>query len=157
MTSVIDRAIAKALRDASADLKDLDVEVEVDLASHEDIETPREALYEAVYAVFRALPPRLARGTVLRIRTRDRAGGDIEIVWEADETVATPPMSRTADVLRGGPHGDIYALALIGLEAICRTRTEHIQVPARGRDGPVYHRRFMLLVPSLERAPGRYP
>lgn len=156
-SSVVDRAIARALQDAEAELRRRDVRAVTHLDSHEELDTARQTLYEAVYAVFRALPARLAPGSVLEVRTSDRPGGDIELVWNVRETAPAPPMSRTSDVLRNGPYGDLFGLALVGLERICRTRAEHLQVPEPGPGGQLYHRRFMLLVPSLTRVPGWYP
>lgn len=126
------------------------------------LRTSDEVVYQAVYTIFRGLPARLVDGATLRVSTHARAGGDVELVWEAAETA--PPASRAsgstpAEVLAEGPFGDLFEVALVALEDVCRARgglSERVEeAPASSAilREPVVHRRYMFLIPSLDRAP----
>lgn len=155
------RAILAALRDSADEYEAHGILVVTDLAPTSGLRTNDEIVYRAVTTIFRALPRRLARGAVLRIATHPRAGGDVELIWEAREDIG---MSRNVGshdplhVLATGPHGDLLNVAVTALEEICRARgglveQDHQEPPLSSgllRE-PTLRRRYLFLIPSLER------
>lgn len=118
-----------AIQDALADAKERYDEKGILVVAHLDatnaLDVDEATLSQAVYTLFRGLHARLPPGAALYVWTRDRAGGDVELVWESRED---PGSARTelpdpGERLREGPYGDLYELALLGLNAICRVRS----------------------------------
>lgn len=115
-----------------------------------------DVLEEALSVIFRALPARLLAGSVLYVTTRDRAGGDVELSWEARDEPAAEP--RADALLREGPYGDLLGLAILGLAEICRTRhalAERPEPPPSGSSSVMaeeafgkVRRRYLFLIPG---------
>lgn len=122
----INRIIERALHDASDVLEDKGVLIVAHLEATTPFDDAPAALEQALYTVVRALAERISVGTTLHILTQDRAGGDIELSWEARE-----PETGVSDdvplrkVVRPGPYGDLLELAIVGLEAVSRMRGAH--------------------------------
>lgn len=165
---LVNRAVRDALRDGLAAYEDRGVLVLLHLDATVELRTEEPALYQAVYTIFRGIPDRLAPGATLFVRTRDRAGGDIELSWEArevppDKATQVEPTPRQA--LRHGPYGDLLELALAGLESFCRVRAgllEDADPPMQETtsflsQAPHIRRRYLFLIPSLERDLGWSP
>lgn len=118
-----------AIQDALADARERYDEKGILLVTHLHATNPLDVdeatLTQAVYTLFRGLHVRLPPGAALYVWTRDRAGGDVELVWESreDPGVVRAELPDPAERLREGPYGDLYELALLGLDAICRVRT----------------------------------
>lgn len=159
----VNQAVRDALRDAEDAYASRGIlvvpsfEATTRLATHDDL------LYQAVYTIFRGLPARLPPGASLLVSTADRAGGDVELAWEAREDPAQAPAPPDPDprvLLRHGPYGDLLEVALLGLDALCRVRAAAKEEPDAERRpsataldlSPRVRRRFSFLVPSLERA-----
>lgn len=158
--SLVDRAIRDALRDGLDAYEQQGVLVLPHLESRTPLSTDEPTLYQAIYTIFRGLPERLAPGATLFIRTRDRAGGDIELVWEAREVPhAREPSPTPAVALGHGPYGDLLELAIIGLESLCRARGGVVEEPEDEvgesvtflRLAPRVRRRYFFLIPALRR------
>lgn len=152
-------AIEHALRDAAPVIEGRGIIVVKNLEATIALATEDPVLHQALYTIFRGLPDRLAPGATLLVSTRDRAGGDIELIWEARE-VANTAADDARIPLAGGPYGDLLELALEGLDAICRVRSEHHEDPERPpgssnvlQRAPHVRRRYSFLVPSLIRTP----
>ena len=148
--------VREALRDAAPVIEARGIVVVLDLAAAVPLENEPPALHRAIYTLMRGLPERLPRGSTLRVSTRDRAGGDVELAWDAMEAPgAEDPSPR--DALRLGPYGDLFDLALLGLSSICRARAGLIESgpdPPRASD---VQRRYTVLIPTRSRDPlGRY-
>lgn len=167
---LVNRAVADALRDAQATYAARGIRVVASLLATVELQTADRALYEAVYTVFRGLPLRLVRGSELHVWTQDRAGGDVELAWEAREPTGGPPLDASVAptdearlLLREGPYGDLLEVALLGLDALCRARSVareggHGPAPEAARlDTSEVRRRFTFLIPSLGREPGWSP
>ncbi|HET6404422.1 MAG TPA: hypothetical protein VFH78_07235 [Candidatus Thermoplasmatota archaeon] len=151
----VDEAIRRALRDGEADYAARGVRVELDLRCRTQLRTEEPVLDRALYTIFRGLPARLAPGATVRISTRDMAGGDVEIAWEAVESAEPPPAEAFT---RGHAYGDLLELAIAGMETICRARSGRMEVEdATLRLAPDVRRRYVFLVPSLDRSPSWSP
>lgn len=144
----VDDVIRQALLDAAPAYAARGIAVAPQLASTTALETHGAVLEATLASIFRGLPLRLARGSVLRIWTHDRAGGDVELVWEGDE------VDDLEDA--GAPQGDLFALALSGLEELCRARHGRVDVDAP-LDGGGTRRRRTFLIPPLARRQGWRP
>lgn len=158
-------AIQEALRDGADAYEAAGILVVPHLDARSTSAGDPQVIYQSVYTIFRALPARLPPAAVLYVATRDRAGGDVELTWEAreegghegDET-ASPEA-----VLRTGPYGDLLELALLGLEAICRARSglaQRADVEGAAAASPIaaatagrIRRRYLFLLPSAPRDP----
>lgn len=125
----VQEAIERALADARQDYDAAGVIVVTSFEATHAIDASEPALREAIYTIFRGLPARIAPGASLFIGTVDRAGGDVELVWEARERVGVgdPGARGVRETLRAGPYGDLYELAMLGLESICRARAGYIE------------------------------
>lgn len=166
MASTVNAAIKQALEHAAPVLEARGILVVARLDATVELENEPPALHEAIYTIFRGLPDRLPRGATLYVTTRDRAGGDVELTWEAREDA--PAAEAPREALRQGPHGDLLDLALLGLESICRARAgllERPDPPAAGAsssalapdDAGKVRRRYAFLIPGRSRDPrGRY-
>lgn len=166
MASTVNAAIKQALADAAGVLRERGILVVARLDATVPLENEPPALHQAVYTIFRGLPERLPRGATLYVTTRDRAGGDVELVWEARED--PPPLDASPrEALRQGPYGDLLELALLGLESICRARAgllERPEAPAPASSSALapdvagkVRRRFAFLIPGRPHDPtGRY-
>lgn len=164
---LVNQAIRDALRDGAQAYEERGILVLPHLDATIRLATEEPSLYQATYTIFRGLPDRLAPGATLFVRTRDRAGGDIELSWEAREV---PPDGGESDptareALRHGPYGDLLELALKGLEAFCRVRSgieqdaeePVVQSVTFLRLSPHIRRRYLFLIPSLDRDLGWSP
>ncbi|HEX2022749.1 MAG TPA: hypothetical protein VHH36_08540 [Candidatus Thermoplasmatota archaeon] len=157
--SLTARAIREALRDGSAAYAERDVAPLLSLEATADEGWDDPVLHQAIYTVFRGLPFRLAAGSSLHVATLDRAGGDVELTWEAREVgLPSPSVSRPSEPLAQGPLGDLFDLALLGLEEICRARSGVVErtpqdpvLAARARVAGAVPRRFFFLIPGPER------
>lgn len=145
MTSIIDRTIGEALAASRASYQARGIRVLADLRASASLATHDPVVQGAFATLFRALPDRLVPGSVLDVRTLDRAGGDVEVEVEAEWLARADRR-----------HSDLVELALAGLEEICRARSGRVELEARP-DGSGPRRRLLFLVPSLERAPGWHP
>ena len=160
---LVNQAVQDALRDAEEAYVARGVLVVVELDACTTLETHEPLLYQAVYTIFRGLPARLAPGTTLFVSTQDRAGGDIELTWEArEDPEAAPAHGGDPDprlLLRHGPYGDLLEVALLGLDSFCRVRSTARERPEAPRPlsataldlSPKVRRRFSFLIPSLSR------
>lgn len=166
MTSCqVNAAIERALADGAADYAEQGIIVTRSLDATIALATDEPVLEQALYTIFRGLPARLVRGATLLVSTRDRAGGDIELVWEARELDVPPPAGAgDRSPLARGQHGDLLELAVRGLESICRARGGHEDRTTRAASSsnflklaPHVRRRYLFLIPSLRRASGGYP
>lgn len=158
----VNDAIERALRDGAAAYEERGVLVIPHLEATCRLATDAAVLEGSLYTIFRGLPDRLSRGATLFVSTRDRAGGDIELVWEAREAALPDP--RASDLrgtLKHGPYGDLLELALEGLERFCRVRGA-VRADTDGQEearsthlalAPGIRRRYFFLVPSLQREP----
>ena len=166
MASTVNDAVQRALADAAAVVEARGILVGPRLEATVALENEPPALHQAVYTLFRGLPERLPPGATLYVTTRDRAGGDVELTWEAREA-PLPGDAAPREALRQGPYGDLLELALLGLESICRARAGLLERPAqRGGSGSsalapevgtMVRRRFAFLIPGRSRDPrGRY-
>lgn len=164
---LVNRAVLDALRDGATAYEGQGVLVLPHLDATYRLATNEPSLYQAIYTIFRGLADRLAPGATLFIRTRDRAGGDIELSWEAREVHDTEGEadSTAREALRRGPYGDLLELALVGLESFCRVRSgmqEEADAPMADsvtflQLAPHIRRRYLFLIPSLERDPAWAP
>lgn len=162
---VVNRAIRDALRDAEEDYAQRGILVVPALTAEGRLRTHEDVLYQSVYTIFRGLPARLPAGAVLYVATEDRAGGDVELTWEAREEPGAPTAPRAREELaarlREGPYGDLFEVALLGLDALCRSRgvlMERAEEQTRPTTSildltPKVRRRYAFLIPSLDRAP----
>lgn len=155
----VNAAIEHALRDAAPAIEEQGIIVVKSLEATAVLATEDPVLHQALYTIFRGLPDRLAPGATLLVSTRDRAGGDIELIWEARE-LASSAGDGTKIPLAHGPYGDLLELALEGLDAICRVRAGHQEEPERPpvssnvlQRAPHVRRRYFFLIPSLVRTP----
>lgn len=147
-------AIERALRDGDSAYATRGILVLPHLEATTLLDEDDPALTEAIYTIFRALPERLAPGASLLIATRDRAGGDIELLWEASELLRAAKGDGKSPFERG-PYSDLLALAIAGLDDICRVRmaTREDDVPRSGassslmRVPPRTRRRHLFLIP----------
>lgn len=163
MECPVGRAIVDALRDSAEAYEARGILVITDLTPTSGLVTSDAIVHRAVYTCFRVLPARLARGASIRISTHARAGGDLELIWEAreDADVAAPSEGTTPrTALSRGPHGDLLEVAVTALEDICRARgglveQQHIEPPASSAilREPTVWRRYLFLIPSQERQP----
>ena len=152
----MNRAVREALRDAAPVIKTRGIVVATDLAATSPLENEPPALHQAIYTLLRGLPERLPRGSTLRVSTRDRAGGDVELAWEATEAPRLEDPSPR-DALRHGPYGDLLDLALLGLESVCRARAGLLESPPGPPRASDVQRRYTVLIPTRSRDPrGRY-
>jgi hypothetical protein len=128
------------------------------------LQTEEPVLMQALTTIFRGLPERLAPAATLLIRTRDRAGGDIELVWEAREApYQQAPGATRQEPLARGPYGDLLELAVAGLQEFCRVRTGYREQEDPAMDAgstfltlaPHVRRRYLFLIPSLDRSATR--
>lgn len=164
--SMVNRAIADALRDGAADYEARGILVVSHLEATGSVSVADpDVVYQAVYTVFRGIPARLSAGAALYVATRDLAGGDVELVWEAREEppagLAGEPEADPVAVLNRGPYGDLFDLALFGLEKIGRARSglrERHEAPAPQsasafgpETGGKIRRRFLVLLPGSTR------
>lgn len=154
----MNKAIARALEEAASLLEQKGVLVVAHLEATYRFERAPPALTQALYTIFRGLAERLSEGATLYVATTDRAGGDIEVTWEAKEPPAAKEDAQVRDIVRHGPYGDLIELALVGLESICRVRTTHraqdVPPPESGtalRFLPTVRRRYTFLLPDPER------
>lgn len=159
----VSAAIELALDDAARAFDERGIILVKSLEAKTVLATEGPALHQALYTIFRGLPDRLAPGATLLVSTRDRAGGDVELIWEARELASTADES-TKTALTSGPHGDLLELALEGLDAICGVRSGHQEEPERLpltsnvlQRAPHVRRRYLFLIPSLVRAPDWAP
>lgn len=144
------------MRDAADVLRARRIALVVRLAATAPLENEPPALYQAVYTLVRGLPERLPPGSTLRLGTRDRAGGDVELSWDATEPPDLVDPSPQ-EALRRGPYGDLLDLALLGLESICRARAGLLESPPAAGAAPDVQRRYTVLIPTRDRDPrGRY-
>lgn len=161
---VVNQAIQDALRDAEAAYAERGILVVSSLEAGEGLRSHDRVLYQAVYTIFRGLPHRVAPGSSLFITTADKAGGDVELTWEAREEPGSPAATappEPAATLSSGPYGDLLEIAILGLDALCRARGAVLERPeaARGPSlsvldlSPKVRRRFSFLIPSLHRGP----
>lgn len=139
--SVVDAAIRHALSEGAAAYAARGIRVEQDLDAHVALATRDALLYHALHTVFRGLPDRLAPGSVLHVRSRSKAGGDVELSWNG--TLERGP-DRDGDFWSKGPNGDLFALAILALERHCRARLGWFEMENGGT-------KVLALVPSLER------
>lgn len=155
-SETVNRAVRDGLRDARDALAARRIAVEARLEAVVPLESEPPALYQAIYTLARGLPERLPPGSTLRVATRDRAGGDVELSFEVSEG-AQPADPSPRDALRAGPYGDLFELALLGLEAICRARAGILEAPEPLPATDTVRRRYAFLVPTRSRDPrGRY-
>jgi hypothetical protein len=159
---LVNQAVSAALRDAGEAYAARGVLVVPSLEARARLATHDRLLYSSIYTIFRGLPARLAPGTTLYVSTTDRAGGDVELAWEAREDPSAAPVTPEPDprvLLGAGPYGDLLEVAMHGLDAFCRVRaaaSERADAP-RGLSAtaldlsPKVRRRFSFLIPSLER------
>lgn len=146
----------EALRDAESVLASRRIRASARLEARVPLENEPPALHQAIYTLIRGLPERLPPGSTLEVSTRDRAGGDVELAWDAREspTLADP---SPREALRHGPYGDLFDLALLGLETICRARAGLVEAPFLSAHAADVHRRYTVLIPTRDRDPrGRY-
>ena len=156
--SQVNAAIERALADSADRYEERGILVIKHLEATVRLSTHEPILDEALYTLFRALPERVAAGATLFISTLDRAGGDVELVWEARE-LPTGPEGGARSPLGGGPYADLLELALEGLEAHCRVRASHagelvddeMRSSAVLQYAPHIRRRYTFLIPSLSR------
>lgn len=173
----VNRAVRDALRDAEAEYAERGILIVPLLSATTRLRTHEDVLYQSVYTIFRGLPARLPRGAVLYVATEDRAGGDVELTWEAreepgakaaaddDSSCAAREEDEVAARLRQGPYGDLFEVALLGLDALCRSRgvlMERHEEATRPTTSildlsPKVRRRYAFLIPSLERGPAWHP
>lgn len=158
----VNDAIERALRDGADAYEDRGILLVPHFEATCRLATAADVLEQSLYTIFRGLPDRLAPGATLLISTRDRAGGDIELVWEAREEPLPPEVrANPGKLLRHGPYGDLLELALQGLEAFCRVRAavredmeSEVRSPATYLAlAPGVRRRYSFLIPSLRREP----
>lgn len=153
----VNAAIERALREGAPAYEKRGILVSRHLDATHRLATVDPALDQALYTLFRGLPARLAPGATLLVSTADRAGGDVELGWEAREVDVGAPADGTP--LVAGPYGDLLELALAGLDAICRVRSAYREEPMTDTLGssaflklaPNVRRRYVFLVPSLVR------
>lgn len=154
----VDRAVERALDDGAADYEARGVLVVPQLDAGDARVAHPEVVDQVVYTLLRGLPARLPPGAVLHLSTRERPAG-VEFLWEAREEPrdgeedAPPPR----DLLRIGPYGDLFEVALLGLEAICAAearvvaRREAAAMRAASLlssvAGGMIRRRFVFLIP----------
>lgn len=152
---LVNRAISDALRDGAEACEARGILVVPDLeATGSDVDDP--PLYQAVYTIFRGLPERLASGATLYVRTADDVEGTM-LTWDATEGKGEgdAPDASVKDVMRRGPYGDLLELAIVGLEAICRARSEQWGAQATPHESgltgldltPRLRRRVVFLIP----------
>lgn len=154
--SRVDQVIERALAEAAEAYGSRGIRVERELSPVALLATDEPVLEGALSTIFRALPHRLTPGARLRIWAHERAGGDIELAWEAEETVNAP--LGDAHPLARGPGGDLLELAVEGLARFCRARAGHVEVEGPPLTGaPDVHRRYFFLIPSLRRDPSWRP
>lgn len=153
--SQVNGAIQRALRDGASAYAERGIMVVEHLEATARLDTVEPVLDEAIYTIFRGLPYRLSPGATLVVSTHDRAGGDIELFWEARELVDA---AVVGEPLRKGPHADLLELALDGLARFCRARGVHEdQQPIRAGTSnflqlaPHVRRRYLFLIPTLSR------
>lgn len=153
----VNDVIREALRDGAPSYAARGIVVEEDLRGETLLATSERVLETALYTIFRGLPARLAPGARLRISTRDRAGGDIELSWLAEETRAAGD-GHAHPLAQDEAYGDLLELALAGLEQFCRARSGHVEVDEGSLQGaPGVHRRYFFLLPNFRREPGWHP
>lgn len=156
---LVNAAIEDALNDAAEAYAAQDVRVEARLEATLDLDTHPGTLYQALYTIFACTPHRVARGSVVRIRTEDRAGRDIEVTWERKMADDTPEGDGLAlqHLLGDGRHGDLMELALLALEHACHARTGHFAITTSEEPlladsaadvVPGVYRRVLALIPS---------
>lgn len=156
---VVDRTILDALRDGQPDLEERGILVVPNLRATYDLGGADPPLLKAIYTLYRAIPRRLAEGSTLHVWSVDRAGGDIEVGWEAREPLGGEPDATPRDALTSGPLGDLLNLAIAGLEQICRARLAQRSEPERDASAglsalqlvPRVKRRFTILLPSIDK------
>ena len=153
----MNRAILHGLREAEEELERRGVLVVPNLQARGDLGGDDPALLSALRVLFRALPLRLGEGATLLVWSEDKAGGDVEVGWEAREAPEGGPLDADAqEALAAGPLGDLLGLAVAGLEEICRARlAQRAQDEPAERRGssafafePTVRRRFTILLPS---------
>lgn len=154
-TGLVNRAIRDALRDGAEAREARGILVVPHLESTETRVGDDPALYQAIYTIFRGLPERLSRGATLYVSTSDDIEGTM-LTWDATEGKTDDSQDATVkDVMRAGPYGDLLELAVVGLEALCRARSEQWGAPAAsnspGLTGlelePRLRRRVVFLIP----------
>lgn len=153
--SYVNGSIRRALRDGAPAYAERGIIVVEHLDATARLDTVDPVLDEAIYTIFRGLPYRLSPGATLVVSTHDRAGGDIELLWEARELVDPGVVSEP---LRQGPHADLLELALDGLATFCRARGAHEDHQPIGAGAsnflqlaPHVRRRYLFLIPTLSR------
>lgn len=143
-TVQVDEVIRAALVRSSDAYEARGIRVHPDLGASVTLSTHGDVLEGAFATLFSALPGRLAPGSAVRITSRDRAGGDVELVVEGEW------------LARGTrAHSDLVELALEGLQEICRARYGRVEIS--GDADEAGHRRVLFLIPSLKRAAGWHP
>ena len=158
----VNQAVRDALRDAQDAYAARGILVVPSLDATVTLATHDRLLYQAIYTIFRGLPARLAPGASLFVSTADRAGGDVELTWEAREDPGHAPAVPDPDpriLLRHGPYGDLLEVAMLGLGSFCRVRAAAMERPEPARPlsataldlSPKVRRRFSFLIPSLAR------
>lgn len=155
------RGVATALVDARPAYDAKGVHTTASLEPESGLRAADEIVYWSVYTIFRGLPARLAPGAALRVTSAPRAGGDVELVWDADESIVDgqPVEATPAVALAAGPYGDLFGVALYALESLCRARgglmERRVDPPEASSLRPEarIHRRYMFLIPSAEREP----
>lgn len=161
-TCPVARGVSAALADARAAYDARGVIVAAVLEPESGLRAADDIVYWSVYTIFRGLPARLAPGAVLRVTSQPRAGGDVELTWDADEDAdegVAPSVGTPAEALATGPYGDLFGVALLALESVCRARgglmERRVGPPASSSllRATRLHRRYMFLVPSAEREP----
>lgn len=136
--SIVDEVIRDTVAASRESYASRGIDLVLELGADVRLSTHDAVLREALVTLFQALPERLAPGSVARVRSVARAGGDVELVVEGEWL---PRAAR--------PHADLVDLALAGLEQICRARYGRMEITeASGNAG---NRRLLLLIPSLKR------
>lgn len=125
MSRILHQAIRDALRDAPG-YQERGILVSQFLDATADLSADETLLYRAVYTIFRALPERLMRGSLMLVATEDVEGG-IQLTWEGREPADLPHAGDVRDLLRAGPHGDLLEIAMVALERFCQARAGYVE------------------------------
>lgn len=155
--SAVNRAILRGLEEAQDALDARGILLVPRLQAVSDLGGEDPALLKALQVLFRALPLRLSMGATLVVWSEDKAGGDIEVGWEAREPAdAAAREAGAQEALAAGPLGDLLAVAVAGLEEICRARLAQraLDEPTEPTGSTAFdlpagiRRRFTILLPS---------
>ncbi|HVM45901.1 MAG TPA: hypothetical protein VM582_08200 [Candidatus Thermoplasmatota archaeon] len=124
MSAVLHQAIKEAIRDATG-YREKGILVSQVLEATSDVAGRGTDLYDAVHALFTAMPSRLVRSSMFLVSTQDVKDG-VELSWDAREEPRAGFVAGQG-LFAAYEQDEPIALALRELERVCQMRAGYVR------------------------------